>query len=94
MGAPPGCRSRSFTRNIDPHAHQTAFPVQFTEREDALGVPEVDHDRRRAEPIRFVTDIENADREPYAPHGLCQIIQVPPDQSAEGKAKQRKQAIS
>ena len=59
-----------------------------------LGVAEVDHDRCRAEPMRLVTDIENTDREPNAPDGLCETIQVKPDQSAEGKTNQRKQSIA
>src|SRR6202034_894514 len=59
-----------------------------------LIVAEINHHGFRAEPVRFVSHVKQADRKPDSAHGLGQVVQVPPDQPAEPEADQRQNRVA
>jgi hypothetical protein len=59
----------------------------------ALSIAEVDHNRRRTEPIRRVADIDYSDDKPDAADSLSQVVQIPPDVATHDKANQRQYGV-
>src|SRR5215469_4526621 len=63
-------------------------------RRARLLVAEVDHYRRRTEPVGLVSDVDQSDREPDASDGLGDDVEVDPDQAAEKETDNREQRIA
>src|SRR5437868_5138301 len=72
--------------------HSPNFKCRTTQYSSV--VAEVNHHWSRTEPVRLVPHVEQTDCEPNATHGLREIIQVPPDQTAEGESDQRHHRIT
>ena len=58
-----------------------------------LSIAEVNHDRRRAEPLRRVADVDYSDDKPDAADGLGKVVQIPPDVATYDKANKRQYGV-
>src|SRR5579864_5858122 len=72
------CSARRWGQHRDDTSNQS-------KTRDSLRVAEVDHHRGGAEPVCLVTYVQNSNREPNAADGFRQVIQIPPDVTADEK---------
>src|ERR1700724_4242514 len=61
--------------------------------DNPLRVAEINHDRCGPEPVRLESHVNDPHSEPNTAHGLCQIVQIPPDQPTEGETDQRQDRV-